>query len=78
MEVIKTAKKLYFDKLIKHSTNKTKTLWKLVKPEINKQKSPDNFPPCLEGKLIKDHQELANIFNEFFVNVTANKPVDNS
>ena len=53
-------------------------LWKLVKPEINKQKSTDNFPPCLEGKLIKDHQELANIFNEFFVNVTANKSVDNS
>jgi len=53
-------------------------LWKLVKPEINKQKSTNNFPPCLEGKLIKDHQELANIFNKFFVNVTANKPVDNS
>ena len=41
MEVIKTAKKLYFDKLIKHSSNKTKTLWKLVKHEINKQKSTD-------------------------------------
>jgi len=66
IDVIKTAKKLYFDKLIKHSTNKTKTMWKLVKSEINKQKSTDNFPPCLEGNLINDHQELGNIFNEFF------------
>jgi len=32
IEVIKTAKKLYFNKLIKHSTNKPKTLRKLVKP----------------------------------------------
>jgi len=76
--VIKTAKKLYFNKLIKHSTNKPKTLWKLVKPEINKQKLTENFPPFLEGKLVKDHQELANMFNEYFVKAATDKSVVNT
>jgi len=49
-EVIKTAKKFYFNKLIKYSTNKPKTLWKLLTPEINKQKLTDNFPPFLRRK----------------------------
>jgi len=78
IEVIKTVKKLYFKKLIKHITNKPKTLWKLVKPEINKQKLTDNFPPFLEGKLFNDHQELANMFNEYFIKVATNKSVDNT
>jgi len=47
-----------------------------VKPETNKQKLTDNSPPCIEGKLVKDHQELTNMFNEYFVNVVTNKSVD--
>jgi hypothetical protein len=77
-EVIKTAKKLHFNQLIKHSTNKTKTTWKLVKPEINKQEATDNLPTYVEWKLIKDHYELANIFNEYFINVTTNTHAENS
>jgi hypothetical protein len=69
-------KKLYFDKLIKHSTNKTKTMWKLVKPEINRQESTDKFPPRMDGKLVKDHQELAKMFNEYFINITTNESAD--
>jgi hypothetical protein len=38
-------------------------MWKLVKPEINKQEATDNLPPYIEGKLVKDNYELANIFN---------------
>jgi len=40
-----------------------------VKLEINKQKLTDSFPLCFEGKLVKEHQELANMFNEYFVNM---------
>jgi hypothetical protein len=57
---------------MKQSTNKTKTMWKLVKPEINKQKSNDNLSIYIEGNLVKDHQELASKFNEYFINVTTN------
>ena len=76
-EVIKTAKKLHFNQLIKHSTNKTKTMWKLVKLEINKQETIDNFPPYIEGKLVKDYYELANMFNNYFINVSTNASDNN-
>jgi hypothetical protein len=57
---------------MEQSTNKTKTMWKFVKPEINKQESNDNFPQYIEGNLVKDYQELASKFNEYFINVTTN------
>jgi hypothetical protein len=53
-------------------------MWKLVKQEINKQEPTDNFPPYIEGKLVKDHQELANMINEYFINVTTFAVTDNS
>ena len=73
---MKTAKNLHFNHLLKHSSNKTKTMWNLVKSEINKQKTSDNFPPYMEGKLVKDHHDLANRFNEYFINVTKNTYTD--
>ena len=45
-------------------------MWNLVKSEINKQKTSDNFPPYMEGKLVKDYHDLANMFNEYFIDVT--------
>ena len=71
-EVIKTAKNLHFNHLLKHSSNKTKTMWNLVKSEINKQETSDSFLPYMEGKLVKDHHDLVNRFNEYFINVTTN------
>jgi len=47
-------------------------MWNLVKSEINKQETSDNFRPFMEGKLVKDHHDLANRFNEYFINVTTN------
>jgi hypothetical protein len=38
-------------------------MWNLVKAEINKQGDYDNFPPYMEGKLVKYHHDLANRFN---------------
>jgi len=61
-EAIKTAKNLHFNHLLKHSSNKTKTIWNLVKSETNKQEISDNFPPYMEGKLVKDYHDLANRF----------------
>jgi hypothetical protein len=53
-------------------------MWKLVKPEINKQETTDNLPLYLEGKLVNDHYELAHIFNEYFINVTTNTYAENA
>jgi hypothetical protein len=52
-------------------------MWKLVKPEINKQEATDSLRPYIEGKVVKDHYELANIFNEYFINVTTNTSAEN-
>jgi hypothetical protein len=70
--------KNYFNKLMEQSTNKTKIMWKLVKPEINNQESNDNFPRYIEGNLVKDQQDLASTFNEYFINVTTTACAVNS
>ena len=53
-------------------------MWKLVKTEINRLESTDKFPPYIEGNLVKDHYELANLFNDYFNNVTTNTNVNKS
>jgi hypothetical protein len=47
-----------------------------VEQEINKQESTDNFLPYIEGKRVKDHQELANMINDYFINVSTLAPAD--
>jgi hypothetical protein len=53
-------------------------MWSLVKYEINKQENSDNLSPYMEGKLIKNHHDLANRFNEYFTNVTTNIYAENT
>ena len=65
-EVIKTAKKLHYNKLITNSNNKVKTIWDIVKTETP-QKSNDDVPPLrIDGRTVKDYQNIANIFNTYF------------
>jgi hypothetical protein len=69
-EVIKTAKKMHYHNLLSRSHNKVKTMWNLVKVEINKQ-NRNNVPPLnIEGSPANDYQELARVFNEYFINAT--------
>jgi hypothetical protein len=45
-------------------------MWNFVKAEINKQ-NRNNVPPSnIEGSTANDYQELACVFNEYFINVT--------
>jgi hypothetical protein len=79
-DVIKTVKKLYYNKLITKSNNKTKVLWNIVKMTQKKQ-SNDNGPPLnIDGKTHHDYQSIANIFNNYFTNMTdkvsENNPVN--
>ena len=69
-EVIRTAKKIHYNNLFNRSHNKVKTMWNYVKAEINKQ-NRNNVPPLnTEGSPAIDYQELAGIFNEYFINIT--------
>ena len=70
-EVIRTAKKeMHYHNLLSRSHNKVKTIWNFVKVEINKQ-NRNNVPPLnIEGSPANDYQELACVFNEYFINAT--------
>ena len=54
-KVIKTAKKLHYNKLIINSNNKVKTMWNTVKTETQKI-NKDEIPPLkVDGNVDKDH-----------------------
>jgi len=69
-EVIKTAKKLHYNKLITNSNNRVKTMWNIVKKETQKIRKDEILPMIVDGSVIEDHQIIANIFNTYFTTVT--------
>jgi hypothetical protein len=76
-EVIKAAKKMHYNKILSHSKNKVKTMWNLVRSEINKQDNNNELPRNIEGKTVTDFHELANIFNDYFINAAHSIQVEN-
>jgi len=76
-EVIKTAKKLYYNKLIINSNNKAKSIWNTVKT-VTKKTHDDGAPLNTDGKTFKDYQRIAYIFNTYFTNAIDNMSVNNS
>ena len=76
-EVIKTAKKLYYNKLIINSNNKVKSIWNIVKM-VTKKKDDDRPPLNIDEETFKDYQSIANIFNTYFTNAIDNMSVNNS
>ena len=76
-EVIKMAKKLHYDKLITNSNNKVKTIWDIVKTETSIKNKDGVSALNIDGKTIKDHQNIANIFNTYFLNLSAKMRVNN-
>jgi len=71
------AKREHFNNLIKCSKNKTKTMWNIVKAETNTRVSKDKLPVTIEGKSIKNYHDLANLFNEYFINATNTHQTNN-
>jgi hypothetical protein len=68
--VIRTAKKMHYNNLLSRSHNKVKTMWNFVKTDINKL-NRNNVPPLnIEGSPANDYQELACVFNNYFIKVT--------
>jgi hypothetical protein len=66
-DVIKTAKRLNYNKLILNSNNKAKTIWNIVKNEIGKYDNTCDPPPLTKNsKKIKNGLHIANAFNTYF------------
>jgi len=69
--VIKEAKKLNYGDKIKKSFNKNKTIWDIVHLETNKTDNTERIDNLyLDGNTISDCQEIANVFNKYFLNIT--------
>ena len=51
------AKKLHFDELIVNSTNKAKSMWNIVKTEINNKDENIGPPLHIEGNSFNDYQD---------------------
>jgi hypothetical protein len=72
--VIKTAKKLYYDKLILNSKNRAKTLWKIVKTETKKEGNEDGPPLNNNGKTFEEYIDIGNNINTYFSNTNVRPP----
>jgi len=76
--VIKTAKKLYYDKLISNSKNSAKTLWNIVKTETKKGRNEVGPPLNNNGKTFEEFKDKANNFNTYFSNMNARPATRNA
>jgi len=71
--VIQEAKKLHYAEKIKQSSNKNKTIWDIVKLENNKAGNNERINYLnVEGNIIKNRQEIVNIFNKYFLSTAKN------
>jgi len=69
-KVINVAKRQHFNNFIKHSKNKSKTVWSAVKAETSNEASKDKIPLTMKNKSIKNYHDPVNVFNDYFINVT--------
>jgi hypothetical protein len=71
-EVMKTAKRHYYSKLIADSNNKSKTIWNIVNNETGKYNKYDPLPLIMDGRKISYGPHIANAFNVYFSTVMEN------
>jgi hypothetical protein len=73
-DVMKTAKRIYYNKLIADSNSKSKTIWNIVNNETGKYNN-NNDPLLLtkDGKKISSGPLIANAFNVYFSAVMDNR-----
>ena len=71
--VIKTAKKAYYEKQFVKYKNDTKKTWQTINEVLNRNKTrknlPDTFLQKSSNNNVTNPQEIANKFNEYFVNI---------
>ena len=73
VSLTRKAKRNYYESLDLNNIYGNKKFWVTVKPLFsNKIKSVENIVLSKNGVLIKSKEEVANIFNNFFVNIVPN------
>ena len=72
-KVIKEAKKLYYDTKIQKSNNKCKATWEFIKKLINNHYSHTDIQELMtDNKHLKDQQDIADAFNDYFSSIVDN------
>jgi hypothetical protein len=73
-DVIKEAKKQYYNKQVPNSNNKMKTIWDIIKLVTGKSTTDDVlYELNINGIVFSDCQDIAGSFNNYFLSVVANK-----
>ena len=73
VSLLRNAKRNYYENLDLNDINDNKKFWTTVKSLFcNKIKSVENITLDENGKLVRNEKEVANIFNDFFVNIVPN------
>ena len=68
---------MHYNKLFSCSNNKVKKMWNFVRAEINKQRNNYELTLNTERKTVRDFQELACIFNDYFIKATHSFQAEN-
>jgi hypothetical protein len=69
-KVINEAKKMYYNKRIINSTNKTKSTWKIINELLGKQHSSNDIQKLtIEDKHFTNQNDIANLLNQHFSTV---------
>jgi Reverse transcriptase (RNA-dependent DNA polymerase) len=65
-KVVRHAKKMYFDNIMKNSSNISKTAWNIIGSNIKNSPKSDNFEIDVENIIITDNRQVSNEFNSYF------------
>ena len=69
-EVIKLAKRKYYNNLLTNSTNKTRTTWNIINENINKRHGRQGILSInINGVITRNNQVIANTFNSYYSSV---------
>jgi len=69
-EVIKRAKRNYYNNLIINSNDKTRTTWKIINDNINKDRQQQDISYInIKGSITWNNQTTANTFNDYYSSV---------
>jgi len=76
--IIKEAKRLHCNNLIKGSANQIKATWNTIRENTGKTKIPNKNPEIkLETEIIVNGKILAYIFNDYFSKTIKNLNINN-
>ena len=69
VKMTKKAKKEYFNNINIKSLNDNKRFWKIIKPNFTNKNKTQKIILVENKEIIKENKEIAEIFNNYFVNI---------